>query len=233
MIEPSCQPRLPERACVQRSGNMIDRSLVRVRVLAVLLGVVSALGSGCDDDDDCSDGSCVCDSGESCEFDCPSPPCTVHCEGDNDECSGTCANGDCSCGDDSHCAFRCGAPPCHVACDGAFCSGTCANGDCRCGIRSACSFSCLSPPCHVSCEGQNPSCAGSCANGNCTCAAGSECAFTCLDHNCGVICEAGSRCTLTCPEGTPGTQGCEIDCAAGSAVSCPNGSLACGMPCPT
>ncbi|HEU5072656.1 MAG TPA: hypothetical protein VFU02_00750, partial [Polyangiaceae bacterium] len=112
------------------------------------------------------------------------------------------------------------------------CTGECANGDCRCAAGAACEFSCLAPPCHLTCEGDNPSCEGDCANGTCTCAGGSECAFTCLDHNCGVVCEAGSACTLTCPEGTPGTQGCDIDCGAGSVSSCADGTLACGMPCP-
>jgi hypothetical protein len=242
VLRRGCNPRLsiPRaarlRRCrsMQRSPRMAARSRVRVPFLWILFALASALAAGCDDDDDCPDGTCVCDAGDSCDFDCLAPPCTVACEGDNDACTGTCANGNCSCGDDSRCAFRCGSPPCHVECDGASsCTGACANGECRCGAGSACAFSCLASPCHVACEGQNPSCVGTCANGSCTCAAGSVCAFTCLDHNCGVTCEAGSSCTLSCPEGNPGTQGCNIDCEAGSVVSCADGSLACGRACPS
>ena len=36
-----------------------------------------------DDDDDCGNGTCVCDEGDSCDLFCEAPPCHVICEGDN------------------------------------------------------------------------------------------------------------------------------------------------------
>jgi hypothetical protein len=200
---------------------------------AFALFVPVVLLSACDDDD-CDDGTCVCASGESCEFACEEPPCHVDCVGDNDECKGTCGNGDCTCGEGSDCQFSCKTSPCHVDCNGDSCSGTCANGNCSCGRGGSCDFRCSKGPCHVNCEGDNSSCSGTCENGTCRCGPDSHCDFVCADNNCHVECEAGSTCTLACPDGSPGTQGCLIDtCAAGEPTLCMGGTIACGVPCPS
>jgi hypothetical protein len=189
--------------------------------------------AGCDDDD-CDDGTCVCASGSSCEFECDEPPCHVDCKGNNDSCKGACGNGDCTCGKGSDCDFSCVQSPCHVDCNGDSCSGTCANGDCSCARGGSCDFRCSKGPCHVDCAGDNPNCDGTCSNGTCHCGPDSHCNFTCADHNCHVECEAGSTCTLSCPDGEPGTQGCLIDtCAAGEPVVCADGTIACGVACAT
>src|SRR5688572_3762732 len=111
--------------------------MARLSLLCML--VVSALClAGCDDDD-CENGSCICERGESCELECDAPPCHVVCEGDNPECSATCGNGDCACGVDSDCDFDCHSPPCHVDCaPDSNCSGVCANGDCDCEPGASC-----------------------------------------------------------------------------------------------
>jgi hypothetical protein len=205
------------------------RSWARV---ATTFGLCAAFALAACDDDDCDGGDCVCAEGASCEFACDEPPCHVVCEGDNDECKGTCGNGDCTCGSGSDCRFACKVSPCHVDCNGDSCSGTCANGDCSCARGGSCDFRCSKGPCHVECAGDNDHCSGTCANGTCHCGAGSHCDFTCADHNCHVECEAGATCTLACPDGSPGTQGCSIDtCGAGEATLCADGSMACGVPC--
>jgi hypothetical protein len=151
---------------------------------------------------------------------------------DDDDCDG----GNCVCASGASCEFACEEPPCHVVCkgDNDECKGTCGNGDCTCGEGSDCDFACKVSPCHVDCAGDNAACSGTCSNGTCRCGPGSHCDFTCADHNCHVECDAGATCTLACPDGSPGTQGCSIDaCAAGEATLCADGTLACGVACPT
>jgi hypothetical protein len=146
-----------------------------------------------------------------------------------------CANATCVCGPGAECDLGCGAPPCHISCgQGSQCSGTCANGTCSCDPGAECNFDCASGPCHVQCAGDNPTCDGVCANGSCVCGPHSNCHFSCLDHNCHASCAPGSSCTLDCPQGNAGKQGCDFSaCAAGAPVMCANGTtLACGAPCP-
>src|SRR5687768_16608298 len=95
------------------------------------------VGAACSERGDCSNGTCVCEVGQSCEFDCAAPPCHVDCAGDNAQCDGVCGNGECTCRGDSACTFECHSPPCHVECGpGTDCSGTCANGECTCAAGS-------------------------------------------------------------------------------------------------
>lgn len=183
----------------------------------------------------CSNGTCDCPVGHSCEFVCDAPPCHVACDGSNGQCIGACANGDCDCGPGSHCELTCDSEPCHVTCENSECTGECGNGDCTCTRGSSCEFSCKSGPCHVLCDGDNAVCNGQCANGSCSCGPDSSCDFECLDGNCSFLCEAGSSCIARCPVGSrPGTQGCTFtECAAGSVTLCPDGiTMACGAECP-
>lgn len=206
---------------------------VRSRFHGIALGI-SLLVVGCKDGD-CSDGTCECHEGGTCEFTCDAPPCHVDCAGNNAECIGACGNGECACGGGSNCEFTCAAPPCHASCDeGAECSAVCANGTCTCDEGSTCSFTCDAGPCHVECEGDNPSCDGECANGSCTCGPNSSCAFNCTDDNCTFHCAAGSECVGRCSAGKAGEQGCHfVDCTAGSETVCPDGkTVVCGTECP-
>jgi len=195
-----------------------------------------ALLADCRCDGECQGWDCVCPEGAACALECESPPCHVDCEGDNPSCEAECGNGDCNCGPGSHCDFTCHTAPCHVNCEGSSdCTGACANGTCVCAGGSDCAFVCDVSPCHVECEGDNPTCNGECANGSCTCGPNSACAFVCEDHNCHTFCGPGSACLLTCPLGTPGSQGCIFDeCAAGEPTLCPDGiTQSCGgAPCP-
>lgn len=190
--------------------------------------------SGCKDGD-CSNGTCACHEGGSCEFTCDAPPCHVDCEGNNVECIGACGDGECECGEGSNCDFTCAAPPCHASCDeGTECTAACANGTCSCEEGSSCSFTCDAGPCHVECEGNNSSCDGECANGTCSCGPGSSCDFTCTDDNCTFDCAAGAECIGRCSAGKAGEQGCRFtQCAAGSETICPDGeTVVCGTDCP-
>jgi hypothetical protein len=205
-----------------------------LRFATTLILLAHAVAVVACDDDDCEDGTCVCASGASCEFECEEPPCHVDCKGNNDECTGACGNGTCTCGSESNCDFACRASPCHVDCNGDSCTGTCANGECSCDRGGSCSFECSKGPCHVDCAGDNSHCSGTCENGTCHCGPDSHCEFTCADNNCHVMCEAGATCTLSCPGGSPETQGCLIDtCAAGDSTQCDDGTIRCGTPCPT
>jgi len=212
---------------------MTTRTTLVLAPLMIL--VLTWLGSACRPvQADCSNGECVCEAGASCDFECVAPPCTVECVGDNPECVAACGNGECRCGAGSACAFECQSPPCHVDCQAdTECSGTCANGDCTCAVGSRCEFACDAGPCHVTCEGEHERCAGACANGTCRCGPNSRCDFACNDANCPVECEAGSTCTLRCPGGTVGEQGCRFtSCAAGEPVVCEGGELlVCGATC--
>lgn len=213
-------------------GLAVSASILAIP--AVILAFI--VGFACAAHDDCSNGTCVCPVGASCDFDCASPPCHVDCDGDNPQCDGTCGNGECTCREASTCSFECHSPPCHVSCGPATdCSGTCANGGCSCARGSSCSFDCQSGPCHVTCEGDNPRCDGTCANGTCTCGDDSICEFSCLDANCVATCGEGSACTLHCPGGTPGAQGCSFsECPSGEPTVCDDGeTIVCGTPCPT
>jgi hypothetical protein len=211
---------------------------MRTAIFLWVLGWSSAFGVGlaCSHGPaDCSNGTCVCEAGASCEFECEAPPCHIDCAGDNEDCHGVCGNGECTCGDESHCDFACHSPPCHVACGhGSECAGTCANGSCSCAAGSTCDFECQSGPCHVLCQGDHPHCDGTCANGTCACGPDSACAFECLDANCTATCAAGSACSLRCPGGSPGAQGCSFtSCAAGPATVCDDGeTIVCGTTCP-
>ncbi|MEM9454085.1 MAG: hypothetical protein AAGF11_07890 [Myxococcota bacterium] len=205
----------------------------------MVLGLILSLGFACRPvQADCSNGDCVCEVGASCDFECEAPPCHVDCAGDNPECVAACGNGDCRCGAGSTCTFECQSPPCHVDCEAQTeCRGTCANGDCTCVAGSRCDFACDAGPCHVTCEGGHDLCAGVCANGTCRCGVDSRCDFECMDANCPVVCEAGSICTLRCPGGQIGQQGCRFDtCAAGEPTRCEGRegeepALVCGAGC--
>ena len=183
----------------------------------------------------CQNGVCVCAEGDNCDMECVAPPCEATCVGDGTVCDGVCGNSSCNCGPGAVCDFECHSAPCHVNCDnGDFCSGVCANGSCNCSTGSTCSFDCLSGPCLVNCEGNNPHCDGVAANGTSTCGPGSTCNFGCLDDDCHIVCEAGATCTLNCPNGNAGIQGCSFStCAAGEPIVCEGGFYTtCGTPCP-
>jgi hypothetical protein len=146
-----------------------------------------------------------------------------------------CDNGTCTCAALGECELECAAPPCHVLCEeGSQCDAACANGECACEERASCAFRCDAPPCHVRCEGENPSCAGTCANGTCECGPDSQCEFTCGSGPCHTLCGAGSSCVVHCPQGTPGSQNCDItQCASGEVTLCPDGrATTCNAPCP-
>jgi hypothetical protein len=203
----------------------------------IVLGLFGLLLAACGDDDffPCHDGSCFCAPGERCAIPCAAPPCHVECVRDNELCAGECANGSCTCGPRSRCDFDCQSPPCHVRCDrGSSCRGTCENGSCTCELGASCELTCGSGPCHASCAGDNALCTAECQNGSCSCGPRSECHLTCLDHHCSASCAAGSRCTLTCPQGRAGEDGCDWDSCAAGATVCPDGTtIACGAPCPS
>jgi hypothetical protein len=165
-------------------------------LFGALAAVVACNSGGASD---CSNGTCLCPAGTSCELGCAAPPCHVDC-GNGSACTGTCANGTCTCEEGAECEFSCGAPPCHVACTGSnpTCDGVCANGDCSCGPNSVCHFACQSGPCHTTCEAGSV-CVVDCPPGTAgtqdcdmpTCAAGQ--AITCPTHD-HVVCG-----TSTCP----------------------------------
>ncbi|MEM7151939.1 MAG: hypothetical protein AAF799_03810 [Myxococcota bacterium] len=219
--------------------RLCDTASLAHTMAAALLGlsIVLLLGSGCrTTQGDCSGGTCVCEPGASCDLECEAPPCTVECAGDNPECVAACGNGECHCGQGSNCDFECQSPPCHVDCQAETeCRGACANGECTCTRGSQCDFSCDAGPCHVTCEGEHAGCNGVCANGTCSCGPNSRCDFECLDANCSVLCEEGSVCTLRCPGGEPGEQGCRFDvCHGAEPVSCGEEDarvLVCGSTC--
>jgi hypothetical protein len=171
---------------------MLPRSAALV---VALLAVALVLACGHHESGDCSNGTCVCAAGASCDFSCDSPPCHVDCAA-GATCSGTCANGDCTCEMGASCSFACGAPPCHVTCEGSnpACDGTCANGTCTCAAGSACRFACASGPCHTVCPA-GASCVVVCPNAG---VAGTQ--------DCDIVsCGAGSP--VICPDGLAVTCG--------------------------
>jgi hypothetical protein len=175
-----------------------------VRVTSMNVGwlfavAVAWLAVGChgSTNADCSNGTCGCERGSTCEFSCDSPPCHVDCL-PGSSCSAACADGTCTCEEGAACSFVCNTGPCHVTCvgDNGFCSGECWDGQCDCGSGSTCSFRCDSPPCHTTCD------------------LGSSCVLDCLPNGAGgpscdiVSCATGSP-TL-CPGGEFVT--CNADC---------------------
>lgn len=204
---------------------------------SIYVVILAIWASGCrKNDQDCVNGVCTCEHGADCDIECKAPPCHAICMDKGTYCEAECGNGDCICEPKSKCDFYCYSPPCHVHCNGnSHCSGECANGDCNCSSGSNCTFNCLAGPCHVNCDGNHEMCDGVCANGSCNCGPNSSCSFSCLDSDCKASCASGSACTLECPDGNPGKDGCRFDyCAAGDAQICPDGRhTVCGTPCPT
>ncbi len=152
--------------------------------------------------------------------------------GCHDDRAAECANGECICAAGADCTIPCAAPPCQATCEpDSTCESECANGDCTCEPGARCMFSCAAPPCHVACLGDHEQCDGQCANGTCTCGPNSECAFECTAPPCHAECEAGSSCSLRCPDGLDGN--CSLDQCDGTPTACPDGVTAvCGVPCP-
>jgi hypothetical protein len=171
--------------------RMVSKCLLLIIVWGTGFAVMSV--EGCKTTGECSNGTCECSAGDSCDFTCGAPPCHALCAGDNHTCKAVCANGTCTCGRGSDCNFTCMTPPCHVSCEeNTTCMGTCSNGQCTCGANSECTFACATSPCHS------------------TCAAGSTCV---------VFCPAGSAGTqgcdiVSCAAGAP------VICPGGNATTC-------------
>lgn len=184
-----------------------------MRVCALPIFLLLAFGGGalaldgCDRDHrrDCSNETCFCPNGLSCELSCSAPPCNVAC-GEESSCEAACANGTCSCERGASCAFQCGAPPCHVRCAGGHerCDGTCANGTCACGVDSACVFECESGPCHSECP-SGASCVVLCPNAT---AGTQDCDIISCWAGAPVLCPGGhaTTCNAPCPDADAGVQ---------------------------
>lgn len=124
-------------------------------VAAVSLFVMLGATQGCSDSAGaCSGSSCVCESGDTCSFEC-------------DASGGGCRQ-DCAAGD---CTMNCAAGKCQqsVSQQGSGVA-TCKGGGCRqyCSPDAPkCTFSCEGGGCQQDCDG-NANCAATCAGGGCT-----------------------------------------------------------------
>jgi hypothetical protein len=144
------------------------------------------------------------------------------------------------CTDQASCEVECtSGKNCAVACsEGASCTVDCAGTD-ECAVEctggSTCDVDCYGgedcevvcsagSACNIACGGSSTSC------DSVDCQAGSTCTVECKESNdCDFIyCRPGAACLLTCSD----QQDCEFEYCAGGAVTCANGVLACGRPCP-
>jgi hypothetical protein len=158
-------------------------------------------------------GEVDCYKGKSCNVECTDQAsCDVECT-DGKGCGVACSEGahctvDCSHGED--CAVECaGDSSCNVDCyRGEDCDVRCTTGS----------------DCNVRCGGGHDSC------DRVDCKTGSSCTIECKNsYDCDfTYCRQGAACLLTCTH----DEDCEFQYCAGGAVSCGNGVLACGRPCP-
>lgn len=77
---------------------------------------------------------CVCETGESCDFRCPSRGCELTCGADT-ECNVSCSGGGCNilCGSGATCDVSCSGGGCDLTCGtGSECSLSCSGGRCSC-----------------------------------------------------------------------------------------------------
>jgi hypothetical protein len=144
------------------------------------------------------------------------------------------------CTDQASCEVECtSGKNCAVACtEGASCKVDCTGGDecaVECGSDASCDVDCYGgeecdivctagSDCNVACGGSNKSC------DSVDCKAGSTCTIECTDSSdCDFTsCRQGAACLLACTD----PEDCEFEYCAGGAMSCANGVLACGRPCP-
>ncbi|HXX67912.1 MAG TPA: hypothetical protein VEK07_12050 [Polyangiaceae bacterium] len=176
---------------------------MRLRRFSVLAGILALAGilvlAACHGSaqGDCSNGTCGCPGGTTCDFTCDSPPCSIDCLSGS-TCSAPCADGTCTCEEGAACDFACESGPCQVSCVGSnpSCAGQCWDGECTCGSGSACAFQCASPPCHATCA-PDSSCVVTCPTGT---AGASNCDLSCGGVT-ATVCSDGV--TLTCNASCP------------------------------
>jgi hypothetical protein len=181
------------------------------------------------------DGTCTIDASKSkhldidvagaelAEVDCfKGKHCGVECR-DQASCEIECTSGkNCAvaCSEGASCQVDCnGTDECAVDCgSGASCDVDCYGGeDCEAVCRAG-------STCNIACGGSNTSC------DSVDCKAGSTCTIECTDSSdCDfTYCRQGAACLLSCTD----PQDCEFEHCAGGALSCANGVIACGRPCP-